>query len=256
MSAADFIETYDDLRRFLDFMSDEKNEWQGIPVPVTGQPLRLHDRHPMAAFFRGLDEDVRAELAEPAEWTCSVDDVDEEERVVNEWFCARLNVQVLVVDRGGRRSALKVKRAPDGSMDRLELWLMTIGASDAWDLDAEARAMEKLCGLLTERQRRHYLLTGAFLETSQRSGLTYVFRRSRPTIAMTPRWHWARPQRDSMRCLAVLCLHPVGYYERSWAGCMVPSDDVIAHLLAMRADEAYFWRCANQHEPWRPEAGI
>ena len=140
-------------------------------------------------------------------------------------------------------------------MDRLRLWLCTLGASDAWDIDAEIKAMEKLAGMLSERQWRHYCLTGSFLETSSRSRLTYVFRRSRPTVVLTPRSKWWRPT-DEMRCLAVLCLHPVGYYDQTWAGCMVPSDDVIAHLLSMRGDEAYFWRKANQHPPSAPEAGL
>jgi hypothetical protein len=51
-------------------------------------------------------------------------------------------------------------------------------------------------------------------------------------------------------------MHPLGYYGRSWAGCMVPTDDVIAHLLFMRGDEARFWGQCNHHEPWRPEAGL
>ena len=59
-----------------------------------------------------------------------------------------------------------------------------------------------------------------------------------------------------MRCLAVLCLHPIGYYANSWAGCMVPSDDVIAALAMMRGDEAMFWGKAVKHEPHEPEAGL
>ena len=59
-----------------------------------------------------------------------------------------------------------------------------------------------------------------------------------------------------MRVVAVLCLHPIGYYENTWAGCLVPSDDVIAHLTMMRADEAHYWSKANQHDPASPEAGL
>jgi hypothetical protein len=57
-----------------------------------------------------------------------------------------------------------------------------------------------------------------------------------------------------VRC--TLCLHPIGYYANSWAGAMCPTDDVIAHLMMMRADEPMFWRKANQHPPHRPEAGL
>lgn len=241
--------SYEDLRAYLDFASDQRQEWQGIPVPIAELPLRLHDRHPLADLYRGIDGDeIRVVVGGPA--------VDEDEEIINEWFSQKLNATVVVfrTKPSGRRFAVKIPPAPDGSMDRLKLWINTIGASDAWDLDAEVKAMEKLGGLLSARQRRHYFLTGSFFETSERSRLTYVFRRLRPTIALSPRWH--RPDIDEMRCLAVLCLHPIGYYHESWGGCMVPSDDVIAHLLAMRADEAYFWRCANQHAAWRPEAGL
>lgn len=138
-------------------------------------------------------------------------------------------------------------------MDRLDLWLKTMGACDAWDLDAEHRARDTLRAMLTERQWMHYDMCGSFFETSPRSRLTYVFRRLRPTIALSFR---GRDGREWVRCLAVLCLHPIGYYARSWAGCMVPSDDVIAHLSWMRGDEAGFWRQANQHDPASPEAGL
>lgn len=59
-----------------------------------------------------------------------------------------------------------------------------------------------------------------------------------------------------MRILACLCLHPLGYYRGSWSGAMVPTDDVIAHLLMVRGDEHDFWRKANQHRPDAPEAGL
>jgi len=114
--------------------------------------------------------------------------------------------------------------------------------------------MGRLAGLLTDHQMCQYFLTGSFLETSKRSRVSYMFRRLRPTVAMTPRGQDA--SRDVMRCLAVLCLHPIGYYEGTWAGAMTPTDDVIAHLLLMRGDEPGFWRQANQHAPWTPEAGL
>lgn len=58
------------------------------------------------------------------------------------------------------------------------------------------------------------------------------------------------------RILCALCLHPIAYYSKSWAGAMTPTDDVCAHLMMMRSDEHLFWRRANQHAPWRPEAGL
>ena len=59
-----------------------------------------------------------------------------------------------------------------------------------------------------------------------------------------------------MKILACLCMHPIAYYAGSWAGAMCPTDDVIAHLSLMRADEHMFWKRSNQHPPYRPEAGL
>jgi hypothetical protein len=251
--------THADARAFFDAASDKIEEWQGIPVPLPDLELRLHDRHPLAPAFahheRERDGVAVSFICGGPEY--GADDY-EDEVIVNRWYSRSLNVDVYVFRRqpSMRCFAVKVPRSPDSSMDRLRMWFNTIGASDAWDVDAEHRARDKLRSMLSERQWRHYDLTGCFLETSPRSRLLYVFRRLRPTIAMTPRWPWWKPPIDSMKCLALLCLHPVGYYEESWGGCLVPSDDVVAHLLLMRSDEAGFWKAANQHEPWQPEAGL
>lgn len=65
-----------------------------------------------------------------------------------------------------------------------------------------------------------------------------------------------RPAGDAMQILAALCLHPIGFYQGTWAGSMVPTDEVIAHLLLMRGDEPLYWRRANQHPAWSPLAGL
>lgn len=234
-------------RRYIDRASEVKNDWQGIPVLLDDPKVVVHDRHPMREFFeqqRGLD--VKVMVGGPS-------DVPADERIINHWYCPQRNADVVIMEGGGRRYHVLLRRAPDRSMDRLDLWLTTLGAADGWDTAAEAKARRKLRGMLTDRQWRHYDLTGSFLETSPRSRLTYLFRRLRPTVVMTPR---NRRGDDVMRVLAVLCLHPIGYYERSWGGCMVPTDDVIAHLTMMRGTEAYYWSKANAHESAAPEAGL
>ncbi len=142
-------------------------------------------------------------------------------------------------------------------MDRLTFWVRTIGACDAWELESEYRARETLRAMLSDRQWMHYEMTGSFFESSPRSGLTYVVRRLRPTIALSPRGPNGDGDADTnMRCLAVLCLHPIGFYSETWAGCMVPSDDVIATLCWIRGDEAGLWKHANQHRPSSAQAGL
>lgn len=257
----------DEVRDWCDRVSDYIGDWQGVPVPLgPDMPVTLHDRHPLRDLFNdiygpqvevivgGPTDDSAPEGADVTAQVAHA--MERDERIVNRWFSWKLNVEVVIFQRpNGRAFAVRIPRAPDGSMDRMGYWLTTLGASDAWRLDAEYTARDKLRGLLSDRQWRHYDLTGSFLETSPRSQLTYMFRRLRPTLALTPR-RKEQYKDDVMRCLAVLCMHPIGYYAHSWGGCLVPSDDVIAHLLFMRSDEAGYWRVANQHEARSAEAGL
>ena len=121
----------------------------------------------------------------------------------------------------------------------------TLRAAEAWTLETEATALDKLESLIKPHLFEAYVLTGTFLETSKRSGITYVFRRCRPTLAMR-----------NDRLLCALCLHPIGYYKGTFAGSMCPTDEAIAHLTLMRGDEPLFWRRANQHPANRPESGL
>jgi hypothetical protein len=248
--------TYEDLRERFDLMANELEEWHGIPVPLPELPLTLHDRHPMREGYRAYQEavdgrEIEVHVGGPSAFE---DGAEEEETIRRVFHSRKAQATIFIYERGGKVFHAKLLDSPDHSMNRLTYWVNTIGASDAWDLDAEHTAREKLRGLITERQWRHYDLTGSFLETSERSRLTYVFRRLRPTIALSPRHKPGGP--DRMRCIAVLCMHPIGYYSQSWGGCLVPSDDVIAHLTYMRGDEAGYWGEANQHKAWQPEAGL
>lgn len=256
----------DDWRGVHQQMAEHVGAWEGIPIDLEDLTLTLAPGHPLADIYRPPARDVRVVVGGPPSsdggpvvlHECSTDDTEGGERIVNEWYDASHNRDVLIVQRAnGRAFAVTVPRPPDGAMDRLTFAVSTIGASDAWSLDAEAKAMEKLQSHVNEQQLRHYLLTGSFLETSTRSDLTYVFRRLRPTVVLTPRWpYWNAHKHDTMRVLAVLCMHPLGYYQNTWAGAMVPTDDVLAHLLYMRGDEAGFWRQATQHDPATPNAGL
>jgi hypothetical protein len=247
--------TYEDMRERFDFMADQLEEWHGIPVPLPDLPVTLHDRHPMREGFRkvqetmdGVEYDILVGGPDSGE-----EDDDGEETIRNVFHSRKAQATIYIYEKGGKVFHAKLPDSPDRSMNRLTYWLNTLGASDAWDMGAEQQAREKLRGLLSERQWRHYDLTGMFLESSPRSRLTYVFRKLRPTVVLSPR---NKKGLDAMFCIACLCMHPIGYYGKSWAGCLVPSDDVIAHLLYMRSDEAGFWGQANQHPSDSPEAGL
>lgn len=127
---------------------------------------------------------------------------------------------------------------------RMRKWFDSFGAHAASSLtaDAELRAMDTLKGKINDQQWKSYVLTGAFAERSERSDLHYVFRKGLPTMVMS--WHGRYA--EGGRVLACLCLHPMGYYRNTHAGVMTPTDEVIAHLLFMRADEHGFWKKSGQ----------
>lgn len=169
--------------------------------------------------------------------------------MINSWTHRDGVSTVVVYHTGDHRS--KVAILKKNHIDQaMTFTTKTMAASQCWKLDAEIKAVEKLRSLVTPVAYRYYVLTGTFLETSPRSKVTYLFRKLRPTLALAP-------DRDgNMRILAGLCLHPIGYYEGTWAGVMVPTDDVIAHLLMMRGDERRFWSKANHHPPEDVRAGL
>lgn len=230
-----------DVRRFTEAAAKYLDVWEGIPVPVPDQPLRLYPGHRMEPMFR----------AEPVE----VAEEDKGWHLRNRWYSWDRHKWIHVYrHEDGRYQWLVEPSAPDQSMTRLDYWLQTLGACIAWKPEAEQVARYKLRGMLTPHAWRCYDLTGSFLEASARSRVSYMFRRLRPTVALIPSKRG--DENAHMKVLAVLCLHPIGYYEGSWAGAMVPTDDVIAHLTMMRGDERFFWRKANQHPSASPQAGL
>lgn len=233
--------TWDDYHELGRALSEKMGEWAGVPLPLEGHRLVVEDRYP----WKGIEElNVRTFVASDTDVSLGT--------IKNSWYSRSRGGYVMVYERNGQSRVLINPRYRYA--ERLTFWLTTIGASRAWDLGAEVEALGKLESLITPYLFNMYLLTGSFLETSPRSQVTYLFRKARPTLALAPT---RRGNEDSsMKCLAVLCLHPIAYYADSWAGAMVPTDDVIAHLLLCRADEAKFWARANQHDPESPQAGI
>lgn len=230
----------------LRLIAEEASEWAGIPAPMRGFRLHLEERYPWKMLEHALDPDE--------EFRIECHDIDEGFLLRNRWYSKRRGGYVYVYQDGNPPRAKVAFDPRNRSAERLRFWMQTIGASRAWDANTEWTALEKLESLVTPETFRHYMLTGAFFETSPRSRVTYMFRRNRPTVAMTPIDH--DDEDSSMRCIAVLCLHPIGFYQDTWAGVMCPTDDVIAHLMLMRGDEHAFWKWANHHDPEDPAAGI
>lgn len=192
----------------------------------------LEPRHPAANIYAGMGDSAADTGADPTAY-----------RV---FYSHRSRCDIVIwTGADGKAEWGKIP-----ALNHIRHDMSTMGCSVAWSIDSEIKAMETLQSLVEPHIYKMYFLSGMFLETSRRSGVTYIFRKLRPTIALRPN------AKGEMRILCALCLHPIGYYRDSYAGAMCPTDDVISHLMLMRGDEHLFWRRANQHAPHRPEAGI
>lgn len=230
IATIDSYDGYGSLRRGLKEVAWARGAWAGIPMPMQGQPLVVEPRYPKA---KELSEIGREEAA-------NGDDIT----IRSRFWSHRLHSEVVVFEKDGR-----IRHGVLPGVHAMPYAMATLGASDAWGIEQEHNALQLLGELVSHRQMKQYLLTGMFPERSTRSGLLYLFRKLRPTVAIST-------AEENGRILAALCLHPIAYYSCSWAGAMCPTDDVIAHLMLMRGDEHMFWRRANQHPPYRPEAGL
>lgn len=212
-------------------------------MPIPGERLILEPRHPAAHVY---NEDAEKHIAEY--------EGDDEFELVNMWYSTRESCDLVIFRKNGRTTWGKIP-----GIHHIKQDLATMGCSVAWSIESEHNALKTLAGLVPHHAFKYYLLTGMFIETSQRSGVSYIFRRLRPTVAIRNSKHFRFKEKsgeEQMKILCCLCLHPIGYYAETWAGAMCPTDDVIAHLLLMRGDEHMFWKRANQIQPHRPEAGL
>lgn len=239
--------TWDEIRRRVNDLALSQSEWAGYPLPIESARLVLEPRYPLQSLNGAMLKNG-CEVTNDCEVT--EDRVpDDDDRIVNSWFSQRRHETVFV----GRRSSGKARHVTirDTYADRFAMFFDTLfAANEAWDVNAELVARDSLAEIISPQQCRTYTLTGAFIERSARSGIFYVFRKLRPTVAC--RCNHA----DTVVPFVALCLHPIGYYEGTWAGAMVPSDDVMAHLVMMRGDERKFWAKANHIPLHTPNSGL
>lgn len=212
-------------------LAAERGEYAGIPMPLEGMRLVVEPSYPKAAELMSIGR--QEEVDKPSDT-----------KLRSHFWSTHRRSEILIWEEGGKIDWGAVPRPHHFMLD-----LETLSAADVWGVEQEANAVQLLGTLLRHRIFKQYLLTGMFVESSRRSGISYVFRRLKPTVALSSRT-------GKLKIIAVLCLHPIAYYEGSWAGAMCPTDDVVAHLMLMRGDEAMFWRRANQHPAYRPEAGL
>ena len=219
------------LRNTLAFMGRIEEHWAGIPMPLDDLPLVVHPRYPFARELMGTPD------ADPDVGPAEVN-------IRNRFWSNRLRSTLVMYEKRG-----KIRIGIDPGANHVTEMLNTLGASDAWGIEQEHHALTLLGTLVAHHTFKHYLMTGMFLESSPRSGVFYLFRKLRPTIAIKER-------KGRMVILAALCMHPIAHYAGSWGGAMCPTDDVIAALMLMRGDEHMFWKRSNQHPPSHPQAGV
>ena len=209
-------------------MADHVGEWAGLPIGIDGEALVVDPSYKWASVFNKAP-----------------DTINNGDKLRNSFWSTRRRCTIHVGEVDG-----KITFGVEPGIHHFNLDLHTLGCSFAWGLEQESRAMKLLSTLVKPHAFKQYMLTGMFLESSARSRVSYMFRRLKPTVAMVV------GANDRMRILCGLCMHPIAYYAESWAGAMCPTDDVIAHLMLMRADEPMLWRRCNQHPAWSKEAGL
>ena len=227
------LPTYPQLIARLSTLAQERSEWAGLPIPQIGDyRLKVEPRYPYQ-FNACSNHDVDADL----DHTPMVD-------FIHSWWSDVKMAEVIIYETPDGKRHYQLERHNKGAM-----LIGTMLVSAAWTFDAEIKATEKLSELVEHHKLTSYLMTGGFIETSKRSGVTYFFRRLRPTLAL-------KDQAGEIKILCALCLHPVGYYQGTWGGAMCPTDEVVAHLCLMRGSEEKYWAHANQHHPVMPGAGL
>jgi hypothetical protein len=158
----------------------------------------------------------------------------------------------------------EIRRRDDESGFKAMLYMNTYEAASVYTVEAETKALECLKSKVTEEQFKRYFCTGMLIEKSKKSGLNYIFRRCRPILVLREIVHQTGDDplfddvyyRTEHHFVAALCIHPQGYYASSWAGTLVPTDDIVCQLLMMRTDEPKLWKKATQHDRHSPQADI
>lgn len=280
-------ESRDYLRRLLSIVTSiKRGHLEGDPLPDQDQRLRLYKDHPSYGRLhnRTLSDFQYQETSPESEclriqlmkMACS--DEQTSKKVTKEWFGSlEPKEQLLLFDTivsGDRIFPLTYKKICEicfvnqwtdykrdmvintyrvgGRARYARLYTDTEHqvmqatkdiAKRAWCAGVEDKAQRKLKAMATLDEYEEYMLTGDITVIGKQTKLMYVIRRLRPTLIYRNRDN----ELQTTRCLGALCMHPVGYYDGTWAGVLCPTDDVMAHLLMIKTDEKEFWNKSVFH---------
>lgn len=132
-------------------------------MPLDGQRLIIEPSYPYARL---------------GEINATTPTADDGWRERNRWYSIRRRCVLGLYEKDG-----KIALGLEPAFHHIAMDLQTLGCADVWGIEQEANALALLQSMLRPRSFRQYLLTGMFLETSKRSGVTYLFRRLKPTVA-------------------------------------------------------------------------
>lgn len=220
-----------------------------------GMPLGIFEQHittsfkPLAAMLAVMnpktkEEEALEQVVDEAGVSWKIHRTWETSRQWKGWFGT-----VVVLRNNETGKFQKVFLPRNKWLERYNLLANTLVCRARYTMPAaEVQAQRRLFEALSKEQRETYIVTDAVVEKG-RSGLRYLIRKNRPTLAV-------REIAEVGRVLCALCLHPAAYYTETWAGVMPPSDEVLAHLLMIRGDEHFYWRQANQIPPGEETSGI
>jgi hypothetical protein len=188
VAAVEACDNFTPLRNGLRRIAAARGDWAGIPMPLEGERLVVEPTYPNAQALM--------EMCGPA---ANEDDRDPQmvgAKLRNSFYSAKKRCEVLVIEKADGSITFGLEPA----IHHLVQDLQTLGCSDAWGIEQESMAVQLLGTLLGHRAFKQYLLTGAFIESSKRSGVFYLFRRLKPTVAISTRT--GKP-----KVLCALCLH-------------------------------------------------
>ncbi len=224
---------------------DELVERLGIHC---GLPQGIGENHITTTYepLAQLLKDLNPKRGEEEKLESVVDSAGSEWKLGNHWRVSRqwrghFGRAIILKRYEGEKLKCRLAFLPkQPSHLRLDMIMGTLACRTTYALgESEKQAQKRLFRELDERQRNQYITSDSFAETG-RSGVMYVIRKSRPTIAI-------RKELDGGgAALCTLCLHPVAYYTATWAGVLPPSDEALTHLLMIRQSEHFYWRKANQ----------
>jgi hypothetical protein len=236
--------SYEEAHAAINQIAEEHGFLSGVPIPIVRRDgneapdLVMAAGVPLAELFHMNQAQRRAERTE-----LEGNLLRSHLRVRNSWhMLGDQTVAVIETEKGPMAlphydAGMRLRKLITGHQVRFHAHQRA---------EAEMKALESLRARISESQFDSYVLSGIFPERSPRSDVWYFFRKGYPTLAVS--FHGQHGEDGKVLC--ALCLHPMGYYQGTHVGLMIPTDEVIAHLLLMRADERKFWAKSGQ---WRAE---